>query len=111
MRYLILVLSSLIVAAQNSAPVGNAQNGKRIFTTYGCYQCHGREAQGGVPGPKLGPRPIVFAAFSLYVRQPAGQMPPYTRKVTSDSELADLYAFLQPLPSPHPVKSGPLLNN
>ena len=38
-------------------------------------------------------------------------MPPYTSKVVSDSELADIYAFLQSLPQPPAAKSIPLLNN
>ena len=93
-----------------AAPAGNTQNGKKIFSSYGCYQCHGYEAQGG-PGVRLAPRPIAFAAFSKYIRQPAGEMPPYTAKVVSDKELADIYAFLQSIPAPPAVKSIPLLNN
>ena len=67
----------------------------------GCYQCHGYEAQGSSStGPRLGPRPIAFAAFSRYVRQPTGQMPPYTAKVVSDAELANIYAFVRSRPEP-----------
>lgn len=94
----------------DAAPSGNAQNGKQIYTSYGCYQCHGREGQGGA-GPRIGPRPIPFAAFARYIRQPRGQMPPYTSKVVSDLELADIYAFLESLPQPPAAKSIPLLNN
>ena len=116
MRLLIFVIASTLLAAQTpkagQAPAGNKENGRKIFVSYGCYQCHGREAQGGAgTGPKLGPRPIVFAAFSMYVRQPSGQMPPYTSKVVSDQELADMYAFLQSLPQPPAAKSIPLLND
>ena len=116
MRLLILTLASALLAAQTpkagQAPAGNKENGRKIFVSYGCYQCHGREAQGGAgTGPRLGPRPIVFAAFSMYVRQPTGQMPPYTSKVVSDQELADMYAFLQSLPQPPAAKSIPLLND
>ena len=94
------------------APSGNAQHGKQIFASYGCYQCHGREAQGGPgTGPRLAPNPISFDALSKYVRQPTGQMPPYTRKVVSDQDLADIYAFLRSVPQPPPAKSIPLLNN
>lgn len=92
-----------------AAPKGNAENGKKLFTSYGCYQCHGYEAQGSVAGPRLGPRPIAFAAFSRYLRQPTGQMPPYTAKVVSDAELADIYAFLQSRPEPPDVENIPLL--
>jgi mono/diheme cytochrome c family protein len=94
-----------------AAPAGNAENGKRLFTNYGCYQCHGREAQGGAGGPRIGPNPIPFAAFSRYIRQPGGQMPPYTDKVVSDAELADIHAFLRSLPQPRPAREIPLLNN
>jgi ubiquinol-cytochrome c reductase cytochrome c subunit len=97
--------------AQAAPPAGNAENGKRLFTNYGCYQCHGREAQGGAGGPRIGPNPIPFAAFSRYIRQPGGQMPPYTDKVVSDAELADIHAFLRSLPQPRPAREIPLLNN
>jgi mono/diheme cytochrome c family protein len=89
------------ILAQTPAPNGDAKNGKKLFASDGCYQCHGYEAQGATPtGPRLGPRPIAFAQFSKYVRQPTGQMPPYTSKVVTDAALADIYAFLQSLPAP-----------
>jgi mono/diheme cytochrome c family protein len=91
-------------------PAGNVQNGKKLFTSYGCFECHGRQAEGtSVGGPRLGPNPISFPAFSRYVRQPTGQMPPFTTKVTTDGDLADLYAFLQSLPQPPKADSLPAL--
>ena len=92
-----------------NAPAGNAENGKKIFSSYGCYQCHGFVGQGGGAGARLAPRPISFAAFSKYVRQPADQMPPYTSKVVTDQELADIYAFLMTIPQPPAANSIPLL--
>src|SRR4030095_14065346 len=80
---------------------GNAEEGKKLFISYGCYQCHGREAQGSsATGPRLGPRPIAFTAFSRYVRRPTGQMPPYTSKVVSDDDLANIYAYVQTRATP-----------
>ena len=108
MRFLILVTMASVLGAQT--PAGNAQNGKKIFESYGCWQCHGHEGQGGA-GARLAPRPIAFAAFQKYVRQPADQMPPYTSKVVSDQELADIYAFLQSIPQPPAAKSIPILNH
>jgi ubiquinol-cytochrome c reductase cytochrome c subunit len=99
------------VSAQTKAPSGDVQNGKRIYTKYGCYECHGREGQGAsATGPRLGPNPIAYARFLSYIRQPTGDMPPYTAKVVTDQEVADMYAFLQSLPRPPEVKNVPLLN-
>ena len=109
-----LGLAILAIAAtalgQATTPAGNAQNGRKVFASNGCYECHGYEAQGATPtGPRLGPRPLAFAAFSKYVRQPTGQMPPYTTKSLPDATLADIYAFLQSLPAPKAADSIPLL--
>jgi ubiquinol-cytochrome c reductase cytochrome c subunit len=106
--FLILVAAALVVAAQ--APAGNADNGKRLFTKYGCWECHGYQGQGSSAGARLAPRPIAAAALIAYVRHPAGQMPPYTSKVASDADLTDIRAFLATVPVPPPVKSIPLLN-
>ena len=59
-------------AATTQARAANAEQGKKLFISYGCYQCHGYEAQGSsATGPRLGPRPLPFAAFSRYVRLPS----------------------------------------
>jgi cytochrome c5 len=92
------------------APAGNAEAGKKLFVSYGCYQCHGYEAQGSsATGPRLGPRPIAFATLSKYVRAPTGQMPPYTAKVLPDADLTNIYAFLQSRQVPPAVEDIPLL--
>ena len=96
-------------AGQPAAPPGNAENGKKIYTSYGCYQCHNYAANGGGAGPRLAPRPIAFPAFTRQVRKPSGEMPPYTAKVVSDKELADIYAFLLTIPAPPAASSIPLL--
>ena len=66
--------------AAAAAPAGNAETGKKLFVSYGCWQCHGYEGQGGAAGPRLAPRPLPFAGFSRYVRRPTNQMPPYTER-------------------------------
>ena len=95
-----------------AAPSGNAETGKKIFTKDGCYECHGREGQGAAQGagPRIGPLQLSFEAFAKYVHQPTGQMPPYTSKVISDQELADIFAYLQSRPKATPSKDIPLLN-
>ena len=98
-------------ASNAPAPRGNAENAKKIFTAYGCYQCHNDDAHGGGAGPRLAPRPIPFPAFIKEIREPRAEMVPYTAKVVTDQELADIYAFLLTIPAPPARNTIPLLNN
>ena len=112
MRLLPITFITTALFAQAPVPAGSAQNGRKLFESYGCYQCHGREAQGGLgTGPRLGPKPLPFVAVQKYLRQPTGQMPPYTTKVVSDKDVADIYAFVQSLPGPSSPKDIAILNN
>lgn len=93
------------------APAGNAESGKQLFKKYGCYECHGSHGQiASRAGPALAPDPVPFEGFAPYVRHPTGSMPPYTEKVVSDQDLADIYAFLQSTSHPPAPKSIPLLD-
>jgi mono/diheme cytochrome c family protein len=104
-------LQSVAPAATASESLkGNPDNGKRLFLAYGCYQCHGYQGAGAAIAPRIGPPPISFAALLRYVRAPTGQMPPYTAKVASDQDFADIYAYLKTFPPPPPASSIPLLN-
>jgi mono/diheme cytochrome c family protein len=91
------------------ADAGNLERGKKLYASYGCYECHGRVAQGGV-GPRLGPDPLPLSFIEQYVRRPTGSMPPYTAKTVSDQDLMDIYAYLKSLPEPPKRKDIPLLN-
>jgi mono/diheme cytochrome c family protein len=94
-----------------AAPAGNAETGKRLFMKDGCYECHGLQGQGAqATAPRIGPDPVSFPVFTRYIRKPTGEMPPYTDKVLSDAELADIYAFLKSLPRPPAATTIPLLN-
>lgn len=95
-------------ATADKAPAGNVQHGAKLFVDDGCWECHGRAAQGGV-GPRLGPHPLPLAAIIAYIRQPTAEMPPYTAKVISDAEIADIYAFLNTIPDPPKVDSIAIL--
>jgi len=95
--------------ATAAAPAGRVDVGATIYRKVGCFECHVNEAQGGANGPKLGPDPVPFARFAQYVRKPTGDMPPYTEKVLSAQDLADIYAFLRARPRPPAVNTIPLL--
>ena len=79
----------------------DVERGKQTFMRVGCYQCHGREAQGASSGPRLGPNPLPLAAFARAIRTPRNEMPPYSVKLLSDAELADVHAFVAARPRPH----------
>ena len=105
-------LKSVAPAQGNAvaAPAGNAANGNVLYVKAGCYECHDRQGQGGAgTGPRLAPNPIAFSAFMHQCRQPVNEMPPYTGKVLSDAELADIYAYLQSIPQPPAASSIPIL--
>ena len=111
MSAFLLTLMMLLVPRppQTNTPKGNAESGKALFMKIGCFECHGREGQGAVTGPRLNQNPITFARFNSYIRKPSGEMPPYTTKVVSEQQAQDIYAYLQSLPKPPAVETIPLL--
>ena len=104
------IASAEFAGAQQAPKPGNVENGKRLFTAYACYQCHGYQGQGGNAGARLAPKPLPLAAMIAYVRKPSGVMPPVTAKVVSDAEIADIRAYLETIPAPPDVKTIKLLN-
>lgn len=106
-RYLAgLSLGAMLLVPALAQDAGNAENGKKLFFRNGCYECHGTVGQGGT-GPRLAPKPLTAAALTAYVRKPGGGMPPYSVKVMSDAEAADIRAYLATIPEP--PKNIPLL--
>ena len=115
----VVAIVTATVAAQNAPPAkpvgglppppGRVDAGGTLFKKVGCYQCHANEAQGGLSGPRIGPNLVPFARFSDYIRTPTGEMPPYTPKVLSDQDIADIYAWVQARPRPPAVNTLPQL--
>jgi mono/diheme cytochrome c family protein len=104
-----------VARAQQSSetpPTGNAQNGKKLFMSDGCYECHGREGQGAAQtgAARIGPPQLSFEGFQSYVRDPKINMPPYSSKALPDPDLADIYSYLKSIPMPPKGKDIPLLN-
>jgi len=95
----------LWAAAGNTqtAPAGNAKHGKELFTKYSCYACHGFSGQNG-NGARLVPMKFPQAGFIAYVRNPPrpNQMPSFSPKVLTDTDLADIYAYIRTLPDSSP---------
>jgi ubiquinol-cytochrome c reductase cytochrome c subunit len=107
----ILALSQGLPAqAPAAAPAGDVERGKKLFLERGCWECHGYAAHGGAgSGPRLAGRTPAWTTFSTYVRRPTDEMIPYTTKMITDQELADIYAWLKAIPPPPSMSSIPEL--
>lgn len=93
----------------SATPAGRVEAGGVLYRKVGCYQCHANEAQGGLSGPRIGPNLFPLARFVEYLRKPTGEMPPYSAKVLSDQDIADIFAWVQARPRPPAVNSIPQL--
>jgi mono/diheme cytochrome c family protein len=103
-----------VAARAQDAPAGNAVEGKRLYLAVGCFTCHGRSGQGGAmngPAPILAKTAMPFDGFKGQLRQPANDMPPYSEKVMSEQQIADIYAFVQSLPGARPTKDMAIFND
>jgi mono/diheme cytochrome c family protein len=103
-------LAAGLFLGQGAALAASAENGKQVFMRAGCWQCHGTLGQGGAAGPKLAPDPLPFDALSSFVRTTNRAMPPYREEILSNTDLADLYAYLQSISKGPDPKTIPLLN-
>jgi mono/diheme cytochrome c family protein len=102
-----------LALGQVPALAASAENGKVAFVKHGCWQCHDFLGQGSVAtsgGRVIANTPLPFDAFKAYVRDPGGSMPPFHVEILPDSDLADIYAYLESLPKPKSAKDIPLLN-
>lgn len=101
------------VEAQD-VPAGNAANGKRLYLALDCFTCHGSSGQGGAfngPAPSLAKTEMPFDGFAAQMRDPANDMPAYSKALLSDQDIADIYAYVESLPGPRSAKDIPILNN
>jgi mono/diheme cytochrome c family protein len=103
----VAALASVFGAAAASA--ASAEHGKTVFMKMGCWECHGTQGQGAVTGPHLAPDPLPYETLSAFVRTTSRAMPPYREKILSESDLQDIYAYLQSIPRLQDRKSIPLL--
>jgi mono/diheme cytochrome c family protein len=90
------LFSGAAAFAQDAAPQGSADSGKKLFTADGCYQCHGYAGQ-GAPGyaPRIAPKLLPYQAFLNQLRRPRNEMPPYEAAIINDQQVADIYAYLR----------------
>lgn len=113
MKWLCLGVAILSISwAVAAEQTGDAANGKRLFMTVGCYQCHGTTgAGGGMAGPRLAPNPLPFVGVKAKLRTPSGRMPVFSEAVLKDAEIADIYAYLQSIPAGKSARDIELLSH
>ena len=115
MRIAMLLAAMLFAgtsSAQDKAPPGSAERGKKLFVDLACYSCHGTHAQGGGRGAEP-PIPLGYpwAGFLGVLRKPRQDMPAYEEKLVSNQEVADLYAYFTSIRLAPAAKDIPLLRS
>jgi len=96
--------------AQDKAPSGSAERGKKLFVDLNCYSCHGTHGQGGGRGsePTI-PAGYPWQGFLNQLRKPRLDMPAYEEKLVNNQEVADMFAYFASLKPAPAAKDIPLL--
>ena len=108
-----LAAAGITAASAQDAAVGDDANGKRVYLAVGCFECHGRAGQGGAMNyqtPALAQLELPVESFVAFLRAAPNDMPAYSADVLSDTDAADILAFLHSLPGRKAAKDFPLLN-
>ena len=104
--------SSMAMAQSSPAETGDAARGQQLFMKNMCFSCHGTQGQGGDrgTGPQLAPNVFPMEAFAMQLRQPRQLMPRFPAKFVSDSDVADIHAYLASVKAGPKAKDIALLN-
>ena len=103
------VLGMAAICLQAPSFAQDSAQGRELFVTYGCWQCHGYEGQGGA-APRVAPTLYPFEAFEQLVRH-TNIMPAYSPNVLSDDQLRQIYEFVRTRPEPPAVEDIPALRD
>ena len=103
--WLAAIAAGLVFAAGSAATA--SEKGKQLFVKNGCWQCHGFVGQGGITGPALAPNVMPLEAMNNFVRNSNRSMPPYTEAILSNTDLAEIHAYLVSIPKP--AEPNPIL--
>ena len=104
---LLWVLVSTAAFSQDSEET--VREGRALYESQQCWQCHGYEGQGSVAGVRIAPTLYPYEAFALLVRH-TNLMPAYSPNVLSDEQLRLIYAFVRYIPEPPPLEEIPELD-
>lgn len=106
--FAVVVLGLLSTAAFPQDVSDAVREGRELFTSNQCWQCHGYEGQGGVGG-RIAPTIYPFVAFAALVRH-TNLMPAYSPNVLNDEDLQKIFEFVSTMPEPPAVEDIPELS-
>lgn len=106
---LLWALGSAVAFPQEPGDDGDVREGRALYESHQCWQCHGYEGQGSVAGVRIAPTLYPYEAFAVLVRH-TNLMPAYSPNVLSDEQLRLIYAFVQSIPEPPPLDEIPELD-
>lgn len=95
--------------AYTQEPDDDVREGRALYDSHQCWQCHGYEGQGSVAGVRIAPTLYPYEAFARLVRH-TNLMPAYSPNVLSEEQLRLIYAFVQSIPEPPPLEDIPELD-
>ena len=87
----------------------DVREGRALYDSHQCWQCHGYEGQGSVAGIRIAPTLYPYEAFARLVRH-TNLMPAYSPNVLSEEQLRLIYAFVQSILEPPPLEDIPELD-
>ena len=107
------------VPPPTSAVTGNAAAGKALYSTYGCYACHGFNGETGRAFVGRWGNLATEQGFVTFLRgranvaplAPSTAMPSFAESALSDKQAKDIYAYIRTFKSSAPeLKDIPTLN-
>jgi mono/diheme cytochrome c family protein len=105
--YAFLACSAPIVLAEE--PVSSDAQGRELYLSYQCWQCHGYEGQGGAAA-RIASTAYPFDAFARFVRHP-DLMPAYPPDLLTDNKLRLIYEYVRSIPVPPLLEDIPELKD
>ena len=109
---LLIVIATPLCALARAGNLPSAESGQMLYQKNMCFTCHGSAGNGGerTSGPQLAPKVWPVEAMKIQLRNPRKDMPRYREKFVSNSDLADIHAFLSTIKTGVRAENIPLLS-
>ena len=109
---LLIVIAMPLCALAQAGNLPSAEHGQMLYQKNMCFTCHGSAGNGGerTSGPQLAPKVWPVEAMKIQLRNPRKDMPRYREKFVSNSDLADIDAYLSTIKAGVRAENIPLLS-